>query len=116
MDGRPFGSLDLEGKYYIIYFGFANCPDICPQTLSKLTRALEMISKASEKKYFRLETIFVSIDPDRDTPEKIQNFLKHFDKSIIPVRGASNNDPVLKKMMQRFKIYASKIELDSEDA
>jgi len=112
MDGKEFGSANLDGKYYIIYFGFANCPDICPQTLGKLTKALSLIRETGEKKYFQLETIFVSIDPDRDTPEKIKHFLRFYDPSIIPVTANSNNDPVLKEMMSKFKIYASKIELN----
>lgn len=66
--GKPFGSADLEGSYYLIYFGFTNCPDICPNSLLKLSKALQKIRKMPEYQYLNLKTIFVSVDPDRDTP------------------------------------------------
>lgn len=69
--GRPFGSKNLEGSYYLIYFGFTNCPDICPNSLLKLSKALQKIRKMPEYQYLDLKTVFVSVDPDRDTPEKI---------------------------------------------
>lgn len=116
IEGRPFGSGDLDGKYYLIYFGFCRCPDVCPQSLYKITKALEIVRNSPEKKYFDLETVFVTVDPDRDTKEDIQKFLKHFDPSIIPVTGRGNNDPNLKQMMKKFKIHASKIELEEEDS
>jgi protein SCO1/2 len=115
LDGKKFGSQDLDGKYYLIYFGFTRCPDVCPQSLFKLTKALEMVRKSPESKYFELETVFVTIDPDRDGKEQIQKFLKNFDKQIIPVTAKSNNDPVLRQMMSKFKIHSSKIELEEED-
>lgn len=115
MDGKPFGSGDLEGKYYLIYFGFCRCPDVCPQSLYKLTKALEMIRNSPESKYFDLELVFVTVDPDRDTKEDVDKFLKHFDKRIIAVTGSSNTDPALRQMMARFKIHATKIEMESED-
>lgn len=115
LDGKKFGSNDLDGKYYLIYFGFTRCPDVCPQSLFKLTKALEMVRKSPESKYFDLETVFVTIDPDRDGKEEIVKFLKNFDKRIIPVTAKSNNDPVLRQMMSKFKIHASKIELEDED-
>ncbi len=63
-----------------------------------------------EYQYLNLKTIFVSVDPDRDTPDKIDKFLSYFDKSFIGVSASSNNDPKLKECMKKFKIYASKIE------
>lgn len=114
MEGKPFGSGDLEGKYYLIYFGFCRCPDVCPQSLYKLTKALEMIRNSPESKYFDLEMVFVTVDPDRDTKEDVEKFLKHFDKRIIAVTGANNNDPALRQMMARFKIHATKIEMESD--
>jgi protein SCO1/2 len=54
----------------------------------------------------------VSVDPDRDDPNKIRKFLDYFDKDIIGVTGKSNNDPSLQEVMKKFKIYSSKIEFD----
>jgi len=69
-----------------------------------------------ENKYIKLKTIFVTVDPNRDKKENIKKFLSYFDDSIIPVTGRSNEDPMLKNMMRKFKIYATKIEIEEEDA
>lgn len=68
-----------------------------------------------EGKLFNLKTIFVTVDPERDTNEKIEKFLSHFDKSIIGLKGRTNDDPELKEMMRAFKIYASKIKFQQEE-
>jgi len=112
MQGNTVTDKDFKGSYYLIYFGFCNCPDICPISLQKLSKALEHIRKMPESKYLKLKTIFVSVDPDRDTPERMQKFLRHFDKSIIALKGKSNDDPDMRAMMNKFRIYATKIELD----
>ena len=89
----------VDGYYYLIYFGFCNCPDICPNSLHKLSKALQKIRESSKGKYFKLKTIFVSVDPDRDTNEKIEKFLSFFDSSIIGVTGEGNHDPALLSML-----------------
>jgi len=65
-DGKPFSNKDLEGTYYLIYFGFTHCPDICPNSLTKLSKAVARVKKSKEANFFNLKTIFVSVDPDRD--------------------------------------------------
>ena len=68
-----------------------------------------------EAKYLKLKTVFVSVDPDRDTPERIEKFLSLFDKNIMGLTAETNNDPKLKEMMRKFRIYASKIEYEMDD-
>lgn len=62
---------NFKGSYYLLYFGFCNCPDICPNSLHKLAKAIDKVKKMPEAKYFDLKSVFVSVDPDRDTPERI---------------------------------------------
>lgn len=62
---------DFKGYYYLIYFGFCNCPDICPNSLHKLSKGLRKLEKMPESKFMRIKTIFVSVDPDRDDSSKI---------------------------------------------
>jgi protein SCO1/2 len=63
-----------------------------------------------ESKYIKLKIIFVSVDPDRDTPERIKNYLQNFGKNkIIGISGTNNNDEDLKDCMKTFKIYANKV-------
>ncbi|EAS02110.1 SCO1/SenC family protein (macronuclear) [Tetrahymena thermophila SB210] len=114
--GKPFGSENLKGTYYLIYFGFCNCPDICPNSLIKLVKGLQKVRASPEGKYLKIKTVFVSVDPDRDTNEKIEAFLNIFDKDIIGVTGKHNNDKDLKEMMKKFRIYSTKMEYeDIED-
>lgn len=112
MEGNAVTHKDLKGSYYLIYFGFCNCPDICPISLQKVSKALDQIRKMPEYRYIKLKTLFVSVDPDRDSPERMKKFLSYFDKSIIGLTGKSNDDPDLRSMMKKFRIYASKIEVD----
>lgn len=112
-EGKVMSHQDLKGSYYLIYFGFCNCPDICPLTLQKISKAMNMIEKSSESRYFKLKCVFVSVDPDRDSMEKIKRFLNLFEyKKIIGVTAEKNDSPELKQAMQNFKIYASKIYFD----
>lgn len=62
---------DLAGKYYLIYFGFTFCPDVCPVSLMKMAKALNQVKASKEYNYFELEALFVSVDPDRDSNERI---------------------------------------------
>ncbi len=87
--GQTVTSADLEGSSYLIYFGFTKCPDICPATLFRLSKIARIIRASPENKYFSLKTVFVSVDPERDTPEVLKKYLKNFDKSIIGVTGKS---------------------------
>ena len=112
----------MIGSYYLIYFGFVNCPDICPLTMHKMNRALEKIKKLPEAKFFDLKALFISCDPDRDSPEKIKRFLSYWrylslfpGNNFIGLTGKSNNSPELKDTMKKFKIYCSKIEYEEED-
>ena len=66
--GEQVSNQNFEGSYYLIYFGFCNCPDICPNSLTKLSKALEKVQKTAQAKFYNIETVFVSVDPDRDTP------------------------------------------------
>lgn len=106
---------DFTGKYYLIYFGFTQCPDVCPMSLQKIAKALNKIRQSKEYKYFDLECLFVSVDPDRDSYERIKSYCEIFNKNIIGLTGKSNDDPELKQMLKEFKIHSSKIYLTKED-
>lgn len=113
--GEPFCSKDLEGKYYLIYFGFTFCPDVCPVSLMKMSKALNMVKESKEYNYFDLEALFVSVDPDRDSNERIEEYCKIFDKSIKGLTHKANNNPELKEILRKFKIHVSKILLTDEE-
>lgn len=80
---------DLLGHYTLIYFGFTNCPDVCPLDMQRITLALKKLSLMVpwEKK---LIPIFITIDPERDTPEAINNFLKPFHPKFLGLTGSAD--------------------------
>ena len=74
----------FEGPLTAIFFGFTNCPDICPMTLNNLDL---VINNLDEKKKSKLKIFFVSIDPERDTPEIINDYLNYFDNKMFGISG-----------------------------
>jgi len=109
MKGELVTEKDFEGSYYLLYFGFCSCPDVCPQTMTTVSKAVEMLKKDPSFPSKKLKTVFVSFDPDRDTPQKMQKFLEMFEINIIGLRGLSNNDPHLKEMLKKYKILVLKL-------
>ena len=80
-DGRPFGRAALENRWSLVFTGFTNCPDLCPTTLALLA------SLRSRLPGNGLQVVFVSVDPERDTPERIAAYLAHFDPGLIGATG-----------------------------
>lgn len=89
LDG-PNGSTvrltDYEGKVVVLYFGYTYCPDVCPITLSKLDRAMDILGDKAED----VQVIMVSVDPERDTPEVLEQYMAHFNPDFIGVTGDVN--------------------------
>jgi protein SCO1/2 len=81
----------------------------------KMSKAMEIVKKSKEYNYFDLEAIFVSVDPDRDSNERIEEYCKIFDKSLIGLTHKSNDNPELKQILKNFKIHVSKILLTEEE-
>lgn len=83
VDGTPFGSADLAGRPYLVFFGFTHCPDVCPTALFELSGLLKEIGPAAD----RITPLFVSIDPERDTAELLRLYMTSFDPRIVALRG-----------------------------
>lgn len=115
VDGKPVSHKDYEGKYYLIYFGFTMCPDVCPISLNKVAKAKRKVQKSKEYKYFELASVFVSLDPDRDSPQRIERYCKIFDPEMKGLTHKSNDNPELKEILKKFKIHSSKIYLSEEE-
>jgi protein SCO1 len=91
LNGRDFGSQNMYGTYYLLYFGFTLCPDICPISLMKMTKAVKKIQKSNEgKQYYKVKSVFVTVNPEMDTPDKLVDFCSMFDKNLIALRETSN--------------------------
>jgi protein SCO1/2 len=89
LDG-PNGSTvrlsDYEGKVVVLYFGYTYCPDVCPITLSKLDRAMDILGDQAED----VQVIMISVDPSRDTPEVLEEYMAHFNPDFLGVTGDTN--------------------------
>ena len=114
-EGKFVTHKDFSGKYYLIYFGFTQCPDVCPMSLQKIAKVLKKMRSSQEFKYYDIECFFVSVDPDRDTLERIKQYCGLFDEKIKGLTHLSNDDPELKDILKKFKIHSSKIYLSKED-
>jgi protein SCO1/2 len=80
----PVDTATLRGKVLLVYFGYTYCPDICPTTLAAVSQALNQLAPAEQS---QVKTIFVSVDPARDTPQRLKDYAGFFQSSIIGVTG-----------------------------
>jgi len=83
-DGRPFTADALRGRWSLLFFGFTHCPDICPLTLDVLARAHRAL-KSNVHYGARGQVVFVSVDPERDTPALLADYVRHFDSEFVAV-------------------------------
>ncbi|MCA8888062.1 MAG: SCO family protein [Parvularculaceae bacterium] len=98
-DGAPLSDEDLRGKVLLVYFGFASCPDVCPLALGRLSGALNELTDAERAE---IAPLFITVDPDRDTPEAMKSFLS-FDDRII---GLTGDRAAVEAAKASFKVYA----------
>ncbi len=84
-DQGPVSLEDFRGKVVAIYFGFTHCPDVCITALSKIAAGLKQLSDAERE---QVQTLFISIDPERDDPERVGEYVRYFDPSFIGLSGS----------------------------
>jgi protein SCO1/2 len=97
-DGKPFSSAALAGKPYAIFFGFTNCPDVCPTTLLAMSNALATLGADGD----RLKVLFVTVDPDHDTPQQLRTYLSSFDPRIVGLTGSAAQIAATAKLWKAF--------------
>jgi protein SCO1 len=103
--GNPFSGAALAGRPYAIFFGFTHCPDVCPTTLMTLSNTLKRLGADAD----RLRILFVSVDPERDTPEQLRHYLAAFDQRII---GLTGSEAQIAAVAKSWKVYHNKIRED----
>jgi len=84
---QPFSLTGLRGKWSLIFFGFVNCPDVCPGTLFELQKVNETLQQALQAATDLPQILFISVDPERDTPAKLEQYLSYFDTGFIGITG-----------------------------
>jgi protein SCO1/2 len=83
LSGRSVTEASFRGKWQLIYFGFTSCPDICPTALHQVHAALDALGSEASN----VQPLFVTLDPERDTPDRLAAYLAHFDPRIVGLRG-----------------------------
>lgn len=100
-DGKPVSDSDYRGKNILVFFGFTNCPDVCPLTLNNLSRALALLGAAADQ----IQPLFISVDPLRDTPDVLKEYLQHFDDRIVGLTGTTKQ---VAAVQRAYRIFAQK--------
>lgn len=118
MIGGPFELVDqdnntvtektLLGRPTLIFFGFTHCPDVCPTALFEVSEVLRALGKDADK----VGAYFVSVDPERDTPQLMKNYLGSFDPHL---KALSGTPAATAKIMTAYRVYAKKVPLDGGD-
>lgn len=96
--GNKFDSNSMIGKINLVYFGFTFCPDVCPATMQVLTAVLDNLRKYN----IDINTIFITVDPSRDSPENLRKFLSHFDAKIV---GLTGTEEEIRVVADTYKAY-----------
>ena len=107
-DGRTVTERDFRGRHMLIYFGFTFCPDVCPTTLFSASQALDGIGPALASK---VRLVFVSIDPERDTPEVVKDYAAHFHPGTVGLTGTPEQ---VAAAARAFRIYYRKADPEED--
>lgn len=99
--GKPRTLADYRGKVVVLFFGYTQCPDVCPTTLSALAETMKMLGADAD----RVQVVFVTVDPDRDTGELISSYVTAFNPSFVGLRGDAE---AIARTAKEFKVLYQK--------
>jgi protein SCO1/2 len=107
-NSKPFTDADLKGRPFLVFFGYTHCPDICPITLFEISEVLRAMGKDAD----RAAGLFITVDPERDTPAVMKDYLSNFDPHL---RGATGDQKELTAVEKEYRVYAKKHPLENGD-
>ena len=107
--GHPVIDADYRGRWMLVYFGYTNCPDVCPLALQKITIALKNLGPLAKQ----IAPLFITVDPARDTPRRLASYLENFDPRIVGVTGS---DQQIAAAAKAYHVYYSSSEPDKSGA
>ncbi|MDO8753614.1 MAG: SCO family protein [Anaerolineales bacterium] len=105
-NGETFRLGDQKGKIVLLFFGYTSCPDVCPTTLAELKLVMDDLGDKANL----VQVVFVSVDPKRDTPEKIQEYANHFNKEFVGLSGSFDE---LETIWKDYGIFREEVQSDS---
>jgi protein SCO1/2 len=100
-NGVPRSLVDFRGKVLVVFFGFTHCPDVCPATLADLARARKQLGAQAE----RVQVVMVTVDPERDTPEVLRQYVTALDPSFL---GLTGDAEAIARTAREFKVFYQK--------
>lgn len=107
-DGNTITDQTMKGRPFLVFFGFTHCPDICPTTLFEVSEVLDRLGPDAE----RTGALFVSVDPGRDTPAKLKDYLSSFHPRL---RAATGDEASIAAIQKSYRVYSKKIPLKDGD-
>lgn len=103
-DGKIWKDTDFKGKPMLVYFGYSYCPDICPTALSHITKAVEELGGGKT-----IQPIFITLDPERDTPENLQTYSQNFHKDLVLLTGSKSQ---VDEAIKAYRVHAARTSED----
>ncbi|WP_315762531.1 MULTISPECIES: SCO family protein [unclassified Bradyrhizobium] len=107
-NGQTVTEKSLQGRPTLIFFGFTHCPDVCPTSLFEISEVLRAMGQDAD----RVNAYFISVDPERDTPSAMKDYLSSFDPHL---RGLTGDPEVMAKVISEYRVYAKKVPLKDGD-
>jgi len=107
-NGKPVSDQDMKGRPFLVFFGFTRCPDICPTTLFDVSQVLRQLGPDAD----RAGALFITVDPERDTPAVLKDYLSNFDPHL---RGLTGDQAAVDVAIKAYRVYAKKVPLDDGD-
>jgi protein SCO1 len=106
--GAPVTDQDLKGRPYLVFFGYTHCPDVCPTTLFEMSEVFKALGKDAN----RIGAVFITVDPERDTPAVLKDYMSNFDPHL---RGLTGDPAAVAAALKAYRVYAKKIPLGDGD-
>lgn len=100
--GKPRTLADFKGKAVVVFFGYTQCPDVCPTTMAEMAAVMQKLGPLADQ----VQVLFVTLDPERDTQELLANYVPAFDKRFLGLRGTPEQTA---KTAKEFKVFYSKV-------
>lgn len=101
-NGKPRTLADFKGKAVVVFFGYTQCPDVCPTTLSEMAGVMQQLGPLADK----VQVLFITVDPERDTPELLASYVPAFDPRFL---GLVGDKEAISKVTQEFRVFYQKV-------
>ncbi len=107
-NGKPISDQDMKGRPFLVFFGYTHCPDICPTTLFEMSEVMRALGKDADG----INVLFITVDPERDTPAVMKDYLSSFDPHL---RGGTGDQKAIDAVEKAYRVYAKKVPAEKGD-